>query len=115
MSLEPLQTLDIIEVLENFLERKRPPLEIRSKLDFGYRIEGQSIFIFEIRPFWDNPSKIQHLDTVKTTFVKTKNEWAVYWMRGNLKWDKYKPCPAVKNIKALIKLIEEDEYACFWG
>lgn len=40
MAVTNLQVLDIIEVMEAFLERKRPPAHIRSKLDIGYKIEG---------------------------------------------------------------------------
>jgi hypothetical protein len=40
MAVTNLQVLDIIEVMEAFLERKRPPEHIRPKLDIGYKIEG---------------------------------------------------------------------------
>ena len=36
-------------ILAAFIEKRRPPVEIRHKLDFGYRISGQNIEIFEIR------------------------------------------------------------------
>ena len=50
MSLDILKTLDIIEIMENFIEARRPPVEIRDKVDLSYKIENQSIIIFEIRP-----------------------------------------------------------------
>ena len=40
------------KLLEMYIENKRPPLEIRDKLDIGYRKEGQAFEIFEIRPNW---------------------------------------------------------------
>lgn len=55
MPADNFQVLDIIEVMEAFLERKRPPEHIRPKLDIGYKIGGQSIH--EIRPFWNDSSK----------------------------------------------------------
>jgi hypothetical protein len=70
MSLHTLQTLEIIEVMENFLSGKRPPEHIRNKLDIGYKIEDQSIIIFEIRPQWDKPEVIREHAFAKTTFVK---------------------------------------------
>ncbi|MEF8833842.1 MAG: hypothetical protein V5A42_03160 [Halofilum sp. (in: g-proteobacteria)] len=36
--------------LDAFLRRRRSPPEIRSELDIQYRIKGQSIEIFELRP-----------------------------------------------------------------
>ena len=115
MALAPLQTLEVIEVIENFLERKRPPEHIRSKLDYGYSIEEQSVLIFEIRPQWNKPEIIQEHPFAKAIFVKAKNHWKVFWMRADLKWYSYEPKPNVINIKAFTKLVEEDKYHCFFG
>lgn len=46
MSLSLFNTLDVIEIMENAIERMRPPEDIRDKLDLGYRIENQSIILF---------------------------------------------------------------------
>jgi hypothetical protein len=115
MAVSNLQVLDIIEVMEAFLERRRPPEHIRSKLDIGYRIEGQSIVIYTIRPFWNDASKIQHSEVAKATFVKAKNHWKVFWLRADLKWYVYDPKPTVKTLTDFVKLVEEDKHACFWG
>lgn len=50
MAIDILQTLEIIEVMENFISRKRPHEQIRNQLDIGNKIEDQSIIIFEFRP-----------------------------------------------------------------
>ena len=115
MAVDNLQVLDIIEVMEAFLERKRPPEHIRPKLDIGYKIEGQSIIIHEIRPFWNDASKIIYPEVAKTTFVKAKNHWKVFWLRSDLKWYAYDPKPTVKTLKEFVKLVEEDKHGCFWG
>jgi hypothetical protein len=52
-------TIDNVEIdeIENYLSYIRPPEEIREKLDISYRIEKQSVIIFEIRPNWqDSPA-----------------------------------------------------------
>lgn len=115
MAVDSLKTLEIIEVMENFIERRRPPVYIRPKLDIGYKIEGQSVFVLEIRPRWDKPSVIQEEPIAKTTFVKTKNHWKVFWTRQDLKWHSYSPKPTVKKLKDFVKLVDEDSYGCFWG
>ncbi len=33
-----------------FVEKRRPPPHIRPKLDFGFRVSGQSAELLEIRP-----------------------------------------------------------------
>ncbi len=115
MPFSNLITLDIIETMEAFVERKRPPLEIRDKVDLGYKIEGKSIYIFEIRPRWNNPEIINKLPVAKATYVIAKKEWKVYWMRSNGKWYLYDPQLVIKDVAQFIKLVEEDAYHCFWG
>lgn len=115
MAVTNLQVLDIIEVMEAFLERQRPPEHMRPKLDIGYKIEGQSIIIHEIRPLYNDASEIIYPEVAKTTFVKVKNHWKVFWFRADLKWHAYGPKPTVKTLKEFLKLVEEDKYACFWG
>ena len=115
MSIDPLKTLYAIEALENYIEKHRPPEHIRPELDIGYRIENQSIYLFEIRPQWNNPSVIRHLDFAKTTFVKTKSTWKVFWIRANGKWYPYDPKSTVKSLDQFLKLVEEDKYHCFKG
>ncbi|MBS1558836.1 MAG: DUF3024 domain-containing protein [Bacteroidetes bacterium] len=115
MPIDTLQVVEVIEVMENFLSRVRPPENIRPELDIGYRIDGQNIFIFEIRPKWKNPEIICEYEMAKTTFVKAKNHWKVFWMRSNLKWYSYTPKPTVKTVAEFVHLVEEDKHGCFWG
>ena len=104
-----------LEAIENYIKSIRPPEEIRDQVDISYRIEKQSLFIFEIRPNWQDPNIKMEIDIVKTTFVKKDNNWKVFWKRADLKWHAYKPKPIVKNLPEFVRLIEKDEYACFWG
>lgn len=115
MTLDSLQTMGIIEALENFVERNRPPEHIRTKLDIGYKIEDQNAFFFEIRPQWNNPEIIREHPIAKATFVKTKNHWKVFWMRADLKWHNYEPMPTVKTIREFGEIVEEDTHHCFFG
>lgn len=115
MAIDSLQTLEIIETMEQFLTRKRPPEHIRPRLDIGYKIENQSILVLEIRPQFDKPEIIREYPVAKATYVKTKNHWKVYWMRADLNWYSYTPRPTVKSVKAFAKLVEEDKHHCFWG
>ena len=115
MDLNNKKPVEIIETLENYIFKNRPPVKIRPKLDLGYEIKGQSVILFEIRPLWNNPSEILHHPYAKATFVLKDNCWKIYWMRGNLKWYPYDPKPIVKTLSEFLKLVEDDEYACFKG
>ena len=115
MALHLENTVDIIELMENWMERIRPPRDIRSDLDISYKIDNQSIILFEIRPSFGNPLELIEIPYAKTTYVKSENIWKVYWMRGNLKWTLYEPRPTVKTLKVFMKLVDEDKYFCFKG
>jgi len=113
MAIDPFQTLDVIEIMEQFLERNRPPEHIRKDLDIGYRIDNQSVIIFEIRPAFLNPSEISEQDFAKATYIKSRDLWNIYWMRSS-GWYPYKP-PEMKTLHAFVKEVEEDPKACFKG
>jgi hypothetical protein len=51
----------------------------------------------------------------KTTYVKSSNNWKVYWLRANGNWYSYEPKPTVKSFTDFITLVEEDKHHCFWG
>jgi hypothetical protein len=104
-----------IEEIENYLSYIRPNEEMRAQIDIGYRIEKQSVIIFEVRPDWRDPKKKVENNIAKATFVKKDNHWKVYWLRADLKWHSYKPKPIVEDLLDFIRLIEKDEYSCFWG
>ncbi len=101
--------------MDRFIEKRRPPAHIRDELDIGYRFEGQSIEIFEVRPEWDDPTVKGESTVAKTTYVKSSDHWKVFWQRADLKWHGYGPCRIVKTLEEFVKLVDEDEFGCFWG
>jgi hypothetical protein len=115
MSLPESLIKEIEQAGAKFLYYRRPEPEIRHKLDLGWRLVNQDVFIFEIRPQWNKPKIIREHNIAKAHYVKTKDIWQVYWMRGNLEWDKYTPKPEVKNISEFFELVTDDKHCCFFG
>ncbi len=115
MAINVLQTLEVIEAMENFLTKIRPPENLRNQLDVGYKIEDQSIIIFEIRPNYVIKGQFIEMPIAKTTFVKTKNHWKVFWHRSNLTWEAYPPMPFVFTLDDFTELVKEDKHHCFFG
>jgi hypothetical protein len=98
-----------------FIETHRPPEHIRDQLDIGFRLENQSIVLFEIRPRWDKPQEKMESPVAKATYSKVQQAWKVYWMRADLKWHRYDPTPEVDQLGSFLRLVDEDKNACFWG
>jgi hypothetical protein len=103
------------KLVGQFIEKHRPPAEMRNEVYLSFRIDGQSIVIYEIRPLFHKPGVKIESNIAKATFVKAQNCWKVYWQRADLKWHSYPPCPQVKSVEAFLKLVEQDQHGCFWG
>ena len=98
-----------------YVQKRRPPVHIRPQLDIGFRISGQSVEIFEIRPAWNRPTEILNEPVAKATFVNTRDVWKVFWQRADLKWHSYAPVPTVGTIDRFLELVDADPRGCFWG
>jgi hypothetical protein len=115
MALTDLERKRCERDLARFLERRRPPPHIRSDLDIGYRISGQSVEVFEVRPDWQDPDVKRELPFAKATFVRTRDRWRVFWMKRDLRWHTYEPNPEVHRLEAFLNLVDRDDFRCFFG
>lgn len=115
MALSEFESKQVERAVSGFMDRRRPPSHIRPKLDFGHRITGQNLELFEIRPRWDDPSQKMESAIAKATYVKRTGNWKVYWQRADLKWHRYDPNPEVASVEEFLAVVEADEYACFFG
>lgn len=113
MPFDVLNAVDIIELMENFLQRIRPPEEIRKQLDINYRIENQSVYLFTIRPAPFERYEYRQFDYAKSTYDKKNDCWKIYWMKADLKWHSYSPAPTAKTLSEALKIIEANESGCF--
>ena len=115
MAMDSLVALEVIEALENFIDEIRPPEEMRDQFDISYKIDDQSVIIYEVREHWDNKKEKIESPIAKTTYVIKHKHWKVFWLRADLKWHTYEPKPIVNSIQEFVQLVEEDDKHCFWG
>lgn len=115
MAFTPKQLSHIEAAMTDFLTRRRPPEEIRDRLDLSWRVEGQSVVIFSIRPLWNDESRKIEDPAAKATYNRRTNRWKIYWMRADLKWHAYPPHPEALFFEEFLAVVDEDESGCFWG
>lgn len=116
MALTEFESARVNKIVDAFIDAHRPPPHIRAKLDLAFRLAGQSVEIFEIRPRWRGaPGETMEQAVAKATWVRCRNVWRVYWQRADLKWHAYVPMPEVKRIDDFLGLVAEDAYGCFFG
>ena len=115
MAFTELEQKRIEKAASRFIEKHRPAAHIRPELDLGFRLKGQSIEIFEIRPVWKTEHLKQERPVAKATYIKTQEMWRIFWQRADLKWHRYEPIPDVESIDEFLTIVGQDEYCCFWG
>jgi hypothetical protein len=110
-------TIDINEsTIKKYVESLRPEnLEVRKQVDIGYSYDGKVVILFEIRPEWDNPKKMQQIDFAKIRHYKSKKKWNLFWMRASGKWEIYEPFPESTHLGEIIEIIKKDKHGCFYG
>lgn len=115
MALSEFEIKRIEKSATAFIERRRPPAHLRDQLDLGFRISGQSLELFEVRPYWRDPAEKIEQMVAKTTYKKTTKTWAIYWQRADLKWHRYQPDPEVDSLEQFLKIVDADEHGAFFG
>jgi hypothetical protein len=115
MAFNDLETKRIEKAVREFVEKRRPPPHIRPQIDLSFRVRGQSVEIFEVRPAWHVPRETVEHAVAKATFVKTQQVWKVYWKRADSKWHAYAPAPEVATLQEFLSLADNDEHGCFFG
>jgi len=105
------------KILRVFCEEQGPPAHLRAQLRWGFRVdqEKQNIELFEIRPHFMQKGKLIEGMVAKAAYVKKSKTWKVYWMRGNMKWTRYEPCPEVQTAEDFLRVVKEDAWNCFFG
>lgn len=115
MALSEFEERKIEKIVGSFIEKRRPPPSLRKEVDFGYRLSGQNVEIFEIRPVFMGKGKYHEMAVARARYVKTQRVWKLYWQRQDLRWHIYQPLPQSRSLERVIEEIDVDPYGCFWG
>lgn len=116
MALSEFERRRVEELVGKFVERRRSAPSLRNQVDFAFRLEKQSVVLFEVRPGWGGrEGESIEQPVAKATCVKAHGVWRVYWMRADLKWHSYEPCPMVGDLEAFLGVVDEDVHHCFFG
>ena len=115
MAISEFETKRCEKYVGEYIAKHRPPVHIRNEVDLSFRIEDQSIVIFEIRSLFNKVDEKIESMVAKTTYIKKTKTWKIFWHKSDMKWHAYQPQPEVKTLEEFITILEEDEHACFYG
>jgi len=107
--------LELINNLVGGLCREMNRPEFKDDLSIVYRVDKQDVIISEKRPAYQRPKEYIETPAAKLKYIKSKKEWRLFWMRGDLKWHSYNPKKNSVKLKDLVAEISSDPYGCFWG
>lgn len=111
-----MKVINFSEVqIKKYIERIRPPEEVRDQVDISYWFQNDVIEIFEVRPKWDNHKEKINIPVARAKYIKSKKVWRIYWKNSKDKWIKYGAKPEVEKFSDFIVILEKDENHCFWG
>jgi hypothetical protein len=114
MAFSELELKLIEQALGEFC-RKRSPAHLRDKLRLEYSVKGHEVVIVERRPRWDNPIEWIESPVAKLKFIRSANKWRLYWQRADLKWHEYPGSSSSERINDLVREVDADPLACFFG
>lgn len=104
------------KLVRTWVEQRRPPEHIRPKLDLHFRIVGQSVEIFEVRPMFQGaPGETVENPVAKATYQRVTDRWKIFWHRADGRWHGYQPVPMVATVEEFLAVVDADEYAAFFG
>src|ERR1035437_2693848 len=93
----------------------RDPPGTDGRVDLAVAIRGQALELAEHRPHWEKASEWIDVPFAKLTWNATAQQWQLYWMRGNLKWNAHPVHPTANTVEEALAIIGKDEDACFFG
>ena len=115
MAFTETEVPQVHSAMEDFMKQRRPPEHIRDKLDLSWRISGQSVDIFEIRPHYLKPDEKLETVVARITYIRKQDHWKLYWMMSDLKWHGYEPKPIVPTLSEALTEVKNDPHGCFFG
>lgn len=95
---------------------KKIPAAVRNEVRLSYKIRGNNVTLFEERAPWHPDMEEWTTSNIaQVRYNSKKNEWSLYCRDRNSKWHPYALLPPTTDIDKVLKEIDEDPTAIFWG
>jgi hypothetical protein len=115
MTLSEFEISRCEKLVAEFIQRRRPPPHLRDEVYLAFRINGQSVEIYEVRAHWRDAGKKIEQPFAKATYNKSRKNWKIFWQRADLKWHGYQPHLEAVSIEEFLDVVEKDDHGCFFG
>lgn len=96
----------------------RVPTHVRDQVRLEVGIRGNAITIFERRPFFRSRPDVDEWSKMKIAQLRydvDSKEWSLYWADRNGRWHRYWELEPAVSLDPLLREIDKDPTAIFWG
>jgi len=108
------QRARISELLTDYCEATVPQ-RVRDKVRLSFRIEGNVIDLFEVRPRFRVPRQWQEEGVARFRYVQSRRVWRLYCQYRDLRWHEYEPHFEARSFDELLTEVDQDPTGIFWG
>jgi len=95
----------VLKAVGAFIEKKRPPERLRSRVDLRASI-GLSDVVISI---WrDDDAGVRETPVARMRWFNSRKIWRLFWRHDDGTWKAYEPYPEASRIATHLRTIEED-------
>jgi hypothetical protein len=114
MALPELIKKKVEVALDNFSE-KFIPQHVRDKVRLNYSFRGETVSLFEERPYFQDPAQWTSTPIAQFRFNSDDKTWSLYCADRNSKWHLYDRAKPSRQFNHLLRAVEHDPTGIFWG
>lgn len=114
MPLPELTRKQVESVLTLFCKR-RVPDHARDQLRLTFDTRGNSVTLYEERPFYADPSRWIKMQIAQFRFDPKSKKWSLYCKYRDERWHEYIDNIPTRNLQAPVDKVDEDPTGIFWG
>lgn len=114
MALSAIQVAEVSDLLSRYSDARVPP-GVREEIRLGFRINGNSVTLFETRPRFQRPEEWAESPVARFRYNKSQSEWALFWRDRNQRWHRYDLKRPSKRLQTLLNEVDRDPTGIFWG
>jgi len=113
MTISEFEIYKVEKVAKEFCSKRNknyPP----DQLVIEYKLEDQTLYLVEVRPRWNDPSKKTEKGVAKLRYIKKEKLWKLYWQRANMNWLLYEKNGTNEQLEPLLEIVWDDNHGFFW-
>ena len=114
IALPELTKKQVETTLGSYCEKRVPP-HVRNQVRLKFSFDGDSVSLFEERPYFQDPSKWTSTPIAQFRFNTEDKTWTVYYADRNSKWNLFERAKPARQFTHLLKAVENDATGTFWG